>query len=63
MNGVDSDDLEPHKPWASRLDVAELVELARAQAARDGSSVPTQTVKGWVDGPRTSGASCRDPLA
>ena len=31
VNGYDRDDLEPHKPWASRLDHTELVEMARRQ--------------------------------
>ena len=29
VNGVDRDDMEPRKPWASRLDVTEPVEMAR----------------------------------
>ena len=31
VNGYDRDDLEPYKPWASRLDHTELVEMARRQ--------------------------------
>ena len=29
VNGYDRDDMEPHKSWASRLDITELVEMAR----------------------------------
>ena len=49
VNGVDRDDLEPRKPWASRLDVAELVELARRKRREVIIAYPRKPRKdGWM---------------
>ena len=49
VNGVDSDDLEPHKPSASRLDVAELVELVRCKRRETVLAYPRRPGKdGWM---------------
>ena len=61
VNGVDRDDLEPRKPWPSRLDVAELVELARRKRREVIIAYPQKPCKdGWM-GPVPPEA--RDPEA
>ena len=49
VNGYDRDDLEPHKPWASRLDHTELVEMARRQRREVIQNYPRKPCKdGWM---------------
>ena len=49
VNGYDRDDLEPHKPWASRLDHTELVEMARRQRREVIQDYPRKPCKdGWM---------------
>ena len=49
VNGYDRDDLEPHKPWASRLDHTELVEMARRQRREVIQDYPHKPCKdGWM---------------
>ena len=52
VNGSDRNDLEPHKPWASRLDITELVEMARRKRREVIMDYPRKPCK--VDGPRTA---------
>ena len=61
VNAYDRDDLEPHKPWASRLDITELVEMARRkrkpckdgwmgpvpQEARDNPATLLHNIRWW----------------
>ena len=43
------DDLEPHKPWASRLDVPEFIELARRKRRETVLAFPRRPGKdGWM---------------
>ena len=61
VNGVDRDDMEPTKPWASRLDVTELVEMARRKRREVIIGYPRKPCKdGWM-GPVPPEA--RDPEA
>ena len=49
VNGYDRDDLEPRKPWASRLDITELVEMARRKRREDIMDYPRKPCKdGWM---------------
>ena len=49
VNGYDRDDMEPHKPWASRLDNTELVEMARCQRREVILNYPRKPCKdGWM---------------
>ena len=49
VDGFNRDDMEPHKPWASRLDVAELVELARRKRRETILAYPRRPQKdGWM---------------
>ena len=49
VNGYDRDDLELHKPWASRLDHTELVEMARRQRREVIQDYPRKPCKdGWM---------------
>ena len=49
VNGYGRDDLEPHKPWASRLDHTELVEMARRQRREVIQDYPRKPCKdGWM---------------
>ena len=49
VNGYDRDDMEPHKPWASRLDHTELVEMARRQRREVIQNYPRKPCKdGWM---------------
>ena len=49
VNGYDRDDMEPHKPWASRLDNTELVEMARRQRREVILNYPRKPCKeGWM---------------
>ena len=49
VNGYDRDGLEPHKPWASRLDHTELVEMARRQRREVIQDYPRKPCKdGWM---------------
>ena len=51
VNGYDRDDLEPHKPWASRLDHTELVEMARCQRREVIQGYPRNPCKDRWMGP------------
>ena len=49
VNGYDRDNLEPHKPWASRLDHTELVEMAHRQRREVIQDYPPKPCKdGWM---------------
>ena len=49
VNGYDRKDLEPHKPWASRLDITELVEMARRKRREVIMDYPRKPCKdGWM---------------
>ena len=49
VNGYDRDDLKPCKPWASRLDHTELVEMARRQRREVLQDCPRKPCKdGWM---------------
>ena len=55
VTGYDRDDLEGHLPWASRLEHAELVEMARRRRREIlGGDYPKKPVKVRVARPRTS---------
>ena len=46
---IDRDDPNPDMPWASRLDVAELIELARRKGIEHGMANPRKPGKdGWM---------------
>ena len=44
---IDKDDPDPNMPWASRLDVAELIELARRKRREHGIAYPHRP-DGWM---------------
>ena len=50
VTGYDRDDLEGHLPWASRLEHAELVEMARRRRREIlGGDCPKKPIKdGWL---------------
>ena len=49
VNAYDRDDLEPTKPWASRLDITELVEMARRERREVIMNYPRKPYKdGWM---------------
>ena len=49
VNGYDRTDLEPHKPSASRLDITELVEMARCKRREVIMNYPRKPCKdGWM---------------
>ena len=49
VNSYDRNDLEPHKPWASRLDITELVEMARRKRREVIMNYPRKPCKdGWM---------------
>ena len=49
VNGVDRDDMKPRKPWASRLDATELVEMARRKRREVIIEYPRKPCKdGWM---------------
>ena len=50
VTGIDCDDMEGHLPWASRLDHAEVVEMARRRRREIlGGEYPKKPVKdGWL---------------
>ena len=49
VNGIDRDDMEPTKPWASRLDITELVEMARRKRREVIMNYPRKPCKdGWM---------------
>ena len=55
VTGYDRDDLEGHLPWASRLEHAELVEMARRRRREIlQEKLPQEAYKGRVVRPRTS---------
>ena len=54
VNGEDRDEREPTKPWASRLDITELVEMARHKRREVIIAYPRKPMQGRVDGPGTA---------